>query len=95
MKLIRRAMPVEAFVFTKDAEMTAPKWFGKLLDTDRVFIDRAIVDGAVKVYGCTIRAPAGSYKAKIGDYIVKDANENISVCKKNELAKEYEKTKMF
>lgn len=91
MNYIRRAMPVEAFVFTRDSEITGPKWFGNLLNSEKAYIDRAIIDGQSKVYGCTIRAPACIYKAKLGDYIILDDTGNVCVCKKYRFKKEYEK----
>lgn len=91
MNFIRKAIAAKAFIFTEDSEITGPEWFGNLLNSDKAYIDRAVINGHSKVYGCTIRAPAAIYKAKIGDYIILDDTGNVSVCKKYRFKEEYEK----
>ena len=61
MQYKRKAEMVEAFQFGAAVEISAPDWFMKELEKERIFIDRAITDGAVRIYGCTIvRAADGS-----------------------------------
>ena len=54
MNFIRKAIAAKAFIFTEDSEITGPEWFGNLLNSDKAYIDRAIINGHSKVYGCTI-----------------------------------------
>lgn len=105
MDSIRKAIAAKDFLFTEDSEITGedleitgedseitgPEWFGNLLNSDKAYIDRAIINSHSKVYGYMIRAPAAIYKAKIGDYIILDDTGNVSVCKKYRFKEEYEK----
>lgn len=50
MKYKRKPAVVEAFRFDADAEITAPKWFMKEVEKEKIFIDRSILDGAVHIY---------------------------------------------
>jgi len=91
MKYKRKPVVVEAFRFTADVDMIAPKWFQDNVQNDLVFIDRAITDGAVKVYGCTLYASQGRMKAKIGDYIVKEPSGEITICNAKKFKEMYER----
>ena len=91
MKYRSKPVEVEAFKFTADSEVTAPKWFAEQVNKDRIFVDRILRDGAVYVYGCSIKTPNGSIKAKVGDYVIKDAYGRISACKANAFHRDYEK----
>ena len=72
MKYKRKPAVVEAFRFDADAEITAPEWFMKEVEKEKIFIDRSILDGAAHIYGCTVYAKSGKMKAKVGDYIIRD-----------------------
>lgn len=78
-------------MFTTDAEILAPKWFGEAVDHDQIFIDKNLVDGAIRTYGCSIKSGTGWLRAKIGDYIIRDSRGKIYPCKKGEFDTQYEK----
>ncbi|MGN0398798.1 MAG: hypothetical protein ACI4EO_01605 [Blautia sp.] len=75
---------------TKDVDMQAPKWFIDAVDKEIAFIDRVMVDGSVRVYGCSIRNSGAWQKAKIGDYIVKGVTGDIFPCKEEVFCKTYQ-----
>ena len=91
MKYKRKPAVVEAFRFDADAEMTAPEWFMKEVLEERVFIDRCIANGTVRVYGCTAYTKSGKMKAKIGDYIIREPSGEIRSCKAKEFKEQYER----
>lgn len=91
MKYKRKPAVVDAFRFDADVEMFAPGWFQKEIQKERIFIDRCITDGAVKVYGCTIYEKHGRTKAKIGDYIIREPSGEIRTCKAKDFTEEYER----
>lgn len=91
MRYIRKPETVDVFQFGADAEVSAPDWFMKELEKERIFIDRAITDGAVRIYGCTITTVYGKQKAKNGDYIVRAADGSIFPVKKNKFKSQYER----
>lgn len=91
MKYKRKPAIVEAFRFDADAEITAPKWFMKEVEKEKIFIDRSILDGAVHIYGCTVYAKSGKMKAKVGDYIIRDPSGAVRICKAKEFREEYER----
>lgn len=91
MKYIRKPEQIEAFVFATDAEILAPDWFSAAVNQEQIFIDRNLVDGAVHVYGCSIKSNTGWLRAKLGDYIIKDSRGKIYPCKKSEFCTQYEK----
>lgn len=64
-------------MLTRDVDIQAPKWFIDAVDNGNIYIDRAIMDGSSKVYGCSIRRSGSWIKAKIGDYIVKVVTGDI------------------
>ncbi len=90
MRYRRKPTEVDAFQLSADAEMIAPDWFTQAVIDEKIEIDRSLLDGAVHVYGCTIRTAAGRVKAKIGDYIIRDGNQ-IYPCKPKIFAKAYER----
>lgn len=59
MKYRKKPVMVEAFQLTDDPEMIAPKWFTQAVADESVWIDRSIVDGHARIYGCTISAKDG------------------------------------
>ena len=91
MKYQRKSAVVEAFCFNADVEVTAPGWFLKEIQKEKVFIDRCITDGAVQIYGCTIHTNYGRVNAKVGDYIIREPSGEIKPCKAKEFRKEYER----
>ena len=91
MQYKRKAEMVEAFQFGAAVEISAPDWFMKELEKERIFIDRAITDGAVRIYDCTITTVYGKQKAKNGDYIVRAADGSIFPVKKNKFKSQYER----
>lgn len=93
MKYQRKAVVVDAFRFGPDAEMIAPKWFIKAVRNEVISIDRSIKDGSVHVYGCTIETCYGKMHIKNGDYIIRDRNGGIMLCKGREFQRQYERMK--
>lgn len=91
MKYIRKPEQIEAFVFTTDAEVLAPKWFGEAVDQEKIFIDKSLIDGTIHIYGCSIKSNTGWLRAKLGDYIIRDSHGKIYPCKKAEFGAQYEK----
>lgn len=91
MKYQRKAAIVEAFQFNADAEVAAPEWFLREVQKEKIFIDRCITDGAVRVYGCTLHTESGRIKAKVGDYIVREPSGEMRPCKANSFDREYER----
>lgn len=91
MRYRRKPEKVEAFQFGADCEITAPDWFAVAVQKEQVSIDRAITDGAVRIYGCTIMTDTGKMKAKNGDYIVRAADGSIFPVKRQKFKKQYEK----
>lgn len=91
MQYKRKAEMVEAFQFGAAVEISAPDWFMKELEKERIFIDRAVTDGAVRIYGCTITTVYGKQKAKNGDYIVRAADGSIFPVKKSKFKSQYER----
>ena len=68
----RPSITVAAFRFTEDAERMAPDWFVRMVKRGQIVIDTALMDGAVRVYGCTIDTPHGKIHAKNGEWILYD-----------------------
>lgn len=93
MKYMRKPETVDAFRFDEMSERNAPEWFGREVESGNISIDRAVMDGAVKVYGCTIQTPQthGRIKAKNGDYIVREANGYMRPYKPKEFRKMFER----
>lgn len=85
----QRDVKVQAFKLTRDVKVDAPKWFAAAIDDEQADIDESIVDGSVRVYGCTIRTPEGKMKAKIGDYIVREPDGSLCVRKNTKFKKLY------
>ena len=71
MKYRKKPLEVDAFLFTEDVEINAPKWFVNALSRCRADIDMALQDGHCRIYGCTIYSKRGRLKARVGDYIIK------------------------
>lgn len=91
MRYRKKPIEVQAFPFTDSSDMTAPNWFGQAIDEEKVWIDRSLVDGHARVYGCTIRTPTGRVHARLGDYIIREPDGSIYPCKPGDFAKTYEK----
>lgn len=91
MKYQRKPAIVEAFQFNSDAEVAAPEWFLREVQKEKIFIDRCITDGAVRVYGCTLHTRYGRVKAKVGDYIVLEPSGEMRPCKAKNFDREYER----
>lgn len=91
MKYRKKPVEVEAFRLSRDVDMIAPKWFTQAVIDEKVFIDRSINDGKVHIYGCTVINGNERYKAKIGDYVIREPNGKICTCKAKEFKKMYEK----
>ena len=86
----KKPVAVEVFIFNKDAEVMAPKWFLKAVQNEKIFIDRMLEDERSVVYGCTIHSQYGKLRAYIGDYILKGPSGEIWPCKKKMFKKLYE-----
>lgn len=93
MRFRRKPETVEAFQFESDVEITAPGWFADSVDKGNIDIDRSIIDGAIRVYGCTIRNGRNRLHAKLGDYIIHDRSGAIYAAKAAEFKKMYERIK--
>ena len=91
MKYRKRPAEVEAFRLTSDVDFIAPDWFTQAVADEKIWIDRSIVDGHVHIYGCTIQMPEGRMHAKLGDYIIRDADGRIYPCKSNVFKRDFEK----
>ena len=65
-------------------------WLKKHLLDEKIRIDRSLVDGATRVYGCTVRTPEGKMNAKIGDFIVLEPDGSLRVCKNSHFKTLYE-----
>lgn len=71
---------VDAFEFTrKYDDRTAPKWFDKAVNDEKVFLNSSIVDGASHIYGFTIYSERGRIKGKCGDFVIRAETGEISV----------------
>ncbi|MBS5285140.1 MAG: hypothetical protein ACLRVB_05610 [Blautia sp.] len=90
MKYRKKPVEVEAFCFHTDVEAVAPKWFTQAIVDERIWIDRSIVDGHARIYGCTIHTLEGRMHAKLGDYIIKGVNGELYPCKSDIFRKTYE-----
>lgn len=62
----KKPVAVEVFIFNKEAEVMAPKWFLKAIQNEKIFIDRRLEDERSVVYGCTIHSQYGKLRAYIG-----------------------------
>lgn len=87
----KKPVAVEVFIFNKEAEVMAPKWFLKAVQNEKIFIDRRLEDERSVVYGCTIHSQYGKLRAYIGDYILKGPSGEIWPCKKKMFKKLYER----
>lgn len=90
MKYRKRPVEVEAFCFSADADTIAPKWFTQAIVDERIWIDRSIVDGHARIYGCTIYTLEGRMRARPGDYIIKGVNGELYPCKPDIFRKTYD-----
>lgn len=90
MKYRKKPVEVEAFCFNVDADTIAPKWFTQAIVDEKIWIDRSIVDGHARIYGCTINTLGGRVHAKLGDYIIKGVNGELYPCKPDIFRKTYE-----
>ena len=83
---------VQAYQVTRDVETDFPEWIAEPMRNDRIEIDRSLVDGASRVYGCTVRTPEGKMRAKIGDFILLEPDGSLRVMKNQHFKLLYEKT---
>ena len=90
MKYRKKPVEVEAFFFNVDVDTIAPKWFTQAIVDEKIWIDRSIVDGHARIYGCTINTLEGRMHAKLGDYIIKGVNGELYPCKPDIFRKTYE-----
>lgn len=81
MEYRQKPVTVQAFQLTRDVRVNAPAWFAEALNTGQAGIDECLVDGSIRMYGCTIRTPQGRMKAKLGDYIVREPDGSLCVRK--------------
>ena len=86
-----KPLEVEVYRLTRNVESEAPAWFVDAINSERIFIDRSIVDGASVVYGCTIFTKTNVIRAKVGDYIVHDVKGEIYPCKADVFKQAFEK----
>lgn len=93
MRCVRKEMRADAYIFGPGYEVEAPAWFTRAVDRDEIDINRALKDGAIKVYGCSIHGRDGRLTdAKVGDYVVRlDSGEIVRVAPER-FRKEYEQT---
>lgn len=91
MKYRNKPVVVEAFRFEgADSEINAPYWFARALACEEATMDRALKDGHVHVYGCTIDTLEGKMHAKKGDYIIRGVTGELYPCKADIFRKTYE-----
>ena len=76
-----KPVPVGVYRLSPDVDISAPSWLASAVQKGTAYIDRSLVDGAAKVYGCSIRGPTGKSQAKIGDYIIREPTGEIRVLK--------------
>lgn len=91
MKYRKKPVVVEAFQLTNYVDTVAPDWFTEAVNKEDVFIDRSIVDGVARIYGCTVTTLEGRMQAKLGDYIIRGVNGELYPCKPDIFEKTYEK----
>jgi hypothetical protein len=91
MKYRKKPVVVDAFQLTDYVDMVAPDWFTEAVNKEDVFIDRSIVDGAARIYGCTVMTHEEQMRAKLGDYIIRGVNGELYPCKSDIFEKTYEK----
>lgn len=91
MKYRKKPVVVEAFRLTDDVEMIAPEWFTRAVIDEKIWIDRSLVDGHIRIYGCTINTGDGRVRAKLGDDIIREKNGNLHSCRADAFKKTYEK----
>jgi hypothetical protein len=63
-KYRKKPVVVEAFQLTNYVDMVAPDWFTDAVNKEDVFMDRSIVDGVARIYGCTVTTLEGRMQAK-------------------------------
>ena len=91
MKYRKKPVVVDAFQLTDYVDMVAPDWFTEAVNKEDVFIDRSIVDGAARIYGCTVMTHEEQMRAKLGDYIIRGVNGELYPGKSDIFEKTYEK----
>ncbi len=59
----KKPVAVEVFIFNKEAEVMAPKWFLKAIQNEKIFIDRRLEDERSVLYMDAQYIPStGSYE---------------------------------
>lgn len=92
MRYRKKPVEIEAFRLSVDSDMIAPDWFTQAVADEKIWIDRSIVNGAVRIYGCTINTLEGRMHAKLGDYIIRGTHGELYPCKPDIFEETYEKT---
>ena len=93
MRYRKRPEMVEAFRLTDDPDREAPLWFTQAVIDERIWIDRSISDGHIKVYGCTIQTPVGRLQARLGDYVIREKDGTIYPCRAKTFGTRYERVR--
>lgn len=93
MRYRKRPEMVEAFCLTDDPEREAPVWFTQAVIDERIWIDRSISDGHIKVYGCTIQTSVGRLQARLGDYVIREKDGTIYPCRAKTFGAKYERVR--
>lgn len=93
MRCRKKAVEVEAFRLTDDPDREAPVWFTQAVIDERIWIDRSISDGHIKVYGCTIQTPVGRLQARLGDYVIWEKDGTIYPCRAKTFGARYERVR--
>lgn len=88
---VQRRVKVRAYQVTRKIEDDCPSWMWKPMQQERIEVDRSLVDGSIRVYGCTVRTPEGKMHAKAGDYIIQEPDGSLRVCKNTHFKELYEK----
>lgn len=91
MDYIQKQIKVRAYQVTRAVEADCPVWMHSPLRDGKIEIDCSLVDGAVRIYGCTVRTPEGKMHARTGDFIVLEPNGSLRVCKNSHFKSLYEK----
>lgn len=91
MNYIQKPVQVRAYQVTRQVEDDCPDWMHEPLQEERVEIDRSLVDGAARIYGCTVRTPEGKMHARTGDFIVMEPDGSLRVCKNSHFKTLYQK----
>lgn len=90
MEYIQKPVKVHAYQVTRKVEEDHPEWMQEYFSEDRIEIDRSLVDGAARVYGCTVRTPEGKMHARAGDFIVQEPDGSLRILKNSHFKSLYD-----